>query len=101
MKQSKKTIYFRYEFSDETGKLEGGDIFQFSSVAKALEMTSKILKVAHSDGVAVNITTGEEKPFFGFLANVGINRARAEQEMVDLKVKTKPAKKKTTKKKKK
>ena len=76
------TVYLRYEFSNEAGKLEGGDIFEFASLSEVQEMTSQIFKVAQSDGVAVNVTIGTEKPFFGFLKNVGLARKDIQMEMV-------------------
>ncbi len=97
MSKNSKGIFFRYEFSNETGKLEGGDIFEFPNIAKVLTLLGKIIKVAHGDEVAVNITMGREKPFFGFLKNVGISRADAEREMVHPVAKT--AKKAAAKKK--
>jgi hypothetical protein len=81
MKKTKKTIYVRYEFSDESGRLEGGDIFEFSNLKLAQEFMSEAAKVAYDDCVAVNFTFGEEKPFFGFLKMVGISRKEAEAEM--------------------
>lgn len=83
MKNSKKSVFLRYEFSDETGKPEGGDIFEFKSTSEVLEMAEKIVKVAQADQVAVNLTIGQEKTFFGFLQNVGISYEDAETEMVD------------------
>jgi len=114
MKKIKNPIYFRYEFSDESGKPEGGDIFQFSTQAKVMAMIGKILKVAQSDNVAVNLTIGQEESFFGYLNEMGLSREDAETEMVDLTIipaaakkssvkkkaaKKKPAKKKASKKK--
>jgi hypothetical protein len=81
MKKNKNTIYVRYEFSDEKGRLEGGDIFEFFSLKLAQEFMSEAAKIAYSDGVAVNFTIGEETPFFGFLKMVGISRKEAEAEM--------------------
>jgi len=83
VKKTNKSIYLRYEFSDEKGTLEGGDIFEFTSMDDIQEMASKILEVAYSDKVAVNLMIGEEKPFYGFLGNVGITREDAEKELVD------------------
>jgi hypothetical protein len=83
MKKAKGTIYFRYEFSNEAGSPEGGDIFQFSTLTEVQEMTTEILKVAQSDNVAINLTIGEEKPFFGFLKKVGMSRQDVEKEIVD------------------
>ena len=94
MKKTKKDIYFRYEFSDETGRPEGGDIFRYSNMAKVQKMASEILKVAHSDGVAVSLVIGEEKTFFGLLKKSGMNRSAAEKEMVTEEVISLPALKK-------
>jgi len=82
MKNGKRMIYLRYEFSNESGKPEGGDIFEYVSTRDAIAMMSKALKVAHGDGVAVHFTVGEEKPFFGFLKAGGLSRKYAESEMV-------------------
>jgi hypothetical protein len=101
MKKAKKSIYLRYEFTNEKGKMEGGDIFEYSTLNQAESMISEILKVTLSDGVAVNITLGEEKPFMGFLANVGLTQDQIEAEKVDLKSvaeSEKASKKKTSKK---
>ncbi|MEO5968995.1 MAG: hypothetical protein ABIQ95_03640 [Bdellovibrionia bacterium] len=83
MKKAKAPIYFRYEFSDEVGQPEGGDIFEFPSFKDALAMAADILKVAQGDKVAVNLTVGTEKPFFGYLGNSGLSRKAAEKEMVN------------------
>jgi hypothetical protein len=85
MKKAKKSIYLRYEFTNEKGKMEGGDIFEYSTLNQAQSMINEILKVTLSDGVAVNITLGEEKPFMGFLTNVGLTQDQIEAEKVDLK----------------
>jgi hypothetical protein len=82
MKKTKSPIFFRYEFSDETGSPEGGDVFKYATAAKVQAMVKEILKVAHSDQVTVNLTIGFEKPFFGFLKNSGLNRQDVEKEMV-------------------
>ena len=82
MKKTKKDIYFRYEFSDETGRPEGGDIFRFPTIARAQKMAAEILKVANSDGVAVSLVIGEEKTFFGLLKKSGMSKKDAEREMV-------------------
>jgi hypothetical protein len=82
MKNTKSPIFFRYEFSDETGSPEGGDVFRYPTHAKVQAMVKEILKVAHSDQVTVNLTIGFEKPFFGFLKNSGLNRQDVEKEMV-------------------
>ena len=82
MKNTKSPIFFRYEFSDETGSPEGGDVFKYATHAKVQAMVKEILKVAHSDQVTVNLTIGFEKPFFGFLKNSGLNRQDVEKEMV-------------------
>ncbi len=101
MKKSKGSIYFRYEFSDETGTPEGADIFEFSNFAKAQAMAGEILKVAHGDQVAVSLTIGREKPFFKFLDSAGLSRKDAEMEFVNQKAAQASAKgaKKATKKK--
>ncbi len=83
MKKNKSTIYFRYEFTDESGRPEGGDIFQFSTMNEVQEMAAEIVKVAQSDQVAVNLTIGEKTPFFGFLKKVGMNKKAVEMEMVE------------------
>jgi hypothetical protein len=104
MKNTKKSIALRYEFSNETGLLEGGDIFEFPSVAYAIKMTSDILKVAAQDGVAVHITVGEPKPFHGLLKNYGMTDAQIAAERVPAptaKTATPKTKKKTAAKKKK
>jgi|GEM_PF-3494362 len=67
MKQTKKSVFLRYEFSNEAGQLEGGDIFEFPSNREAIAMSADILKIASQDGVAVHITVGAEKPFYGLL----------------------------------
>ena len=83
MKKTKNSVYLRYEFTNEAGKLEGGDIFEFSSLSEVEGMSSEIIKVAHSDGVAVNLTIGHEKPFFAFLKNVGMTSLDVKSEMVE------------------
>jgi hypothetical protein len=82
MKTTKSPIFFRYEFSDEAGRPEGGDVFKYATQSKVQAMVAEILKVAHSDQVTVNLTIGFEKPFFGFLKNSGLNRQDVEKEMV-------------------
>lgn len=99
MKKTNSPIYFRYEFSDETGTPEGGDIFKLSTMEEVQEMAEDILKVANSDNVTVNLTIGEEAPFFGFLKSVGMNREDAEKELVNLEIAARPSAKKTSKKK--
>jgi|GEM_PF-2922528 len=84
MKKNKGSIYFRYEFSDEQGHPEGGDIMEFASVKKAQEMANEILSVANSDQVTVNLTIGREKPFFGFLKTAGLSRKDLAHEMVNM-----------------
>jgi len=84
MKKSKKSIYVRYEFSNEAGRPEGGDVLKFSSLKDIQEMTADILKVAQTDNVTVNLTIGQEIPFFGFLKKVGMSRKTVEKEMIDL-----------------
>jgi hypothetical protein len=97
MKKAKTPIYFRYEFSDEVGYPEGGDIFEFASFKDALAMAADILKVAQGDKVAVNLTVGTEKPFFGYLGNSGLSRKAAEKEMVNQGTEAMPAKGKAAK----
>src|SRR6476620_4202307 len=99
MKKAKSPIYLRYEFSDETGTPEGGDVFQYSSAQKVQALVEEILKVTHSDNVAVNLTIGEEGPFFGFLKKVGMSRKEVEKEIVDQSPIAETSGKKTTKKK--
>jgi hypothetical protein len=101
MKNTKSPIFFRYEFSDETGSPEGGDVFKYETQAKVQSMVKQIIKVAHSDQVTVNLTIGFEKPFFGFLKNSGLSRQDVEKEMVRLEALTKKSKPKANKKKKK
>jgi hypothetical protein len=81
--QAKSPLYLRYEFSDETGELEGGDIFQFSSLLNLKKMMSEVLNVAQSDGVTVSFTIGQDDNFFHFLKNTGLSQKEVEQEMVD------------------
>ena len=100
MKKAKSPIYFRYEFSDEGGHPEGGDIFEYPSFKNALEMAAEILKVAQGDKVAVNLTVGTEKPFFGYLGNSGLSRKAAQKEMVNQGPESVPAKAKKAAKKK-
>lgn len=94
----KNTIYFRYEFSDESGRPEGGDVFQYTSLAQVQDMVTKVLKVANGDKVSVNLTIGVEKPFFGYLGKGGLNRKDVEKEMVGQELLKAAAKKKTSKK---
>jgi hypothetical protein len=84
MKKTKASVFVRYEFSDESGQPEGGDILELASMKKAQEMAHEILSVAHSDGVAVNLTIGENLPMFGYLKNKGMTRKDIDSEMVDL-----------------
>ena len=100
VKTNKGPIYFRYEFSDEAGLPEGGDIFQFSSLAKLQEMIGEVLKVGQSDNVTVSLTVGKEATFFSFLKNTGVSREDAESEMAAPDLVPLPTKKKATKKKK-
>ena len=97
-KKNKSPIYIRYEFSDEAGRPEGADILEIASMKKVQDLAVEILKVAHSDGVSVNITVGEKKPFFAYLKDSGISVAAAEKEMIDTELKAEPSKKKTKKK---
>jgi hypothetical protein len=102
MKNSKSSVFLRYEFSNESGRPEGGDVFEFSSLAEVQEMIRKVVLVAQGDKVAVNLTVGIDKPFYGFLGNVGLSRADLQAELVDREAipadKAKPAGKKATKK---
>jgi hypothetical protein len=84
MKKTNKAICLRYEFTNEKGVREGGDIFEYSTLKQAESMIGEILKVTLSDGVAVNITVGETKPFVGFLKNVGLTQEQIDAEKVDL-----------------
>jgi hypothetical protein len=97
MKKLKTTVYVRYEFSNEAGHPEGGDILKFSSVKDVQDFTSEILAVANGDEVTVNLTVGTEKPFFGFLKAAGMNREDAEKEMVNQDEFALPSEKKTKK----
>ncbi len=81
--KAKSPIYFRYEFSDEKGRLEGGDIFTFSSAANLKKMMEEVMKVAEGDGVTVSFTIGKEEQFFKFLHNLGLSQKEVENEMVD------------------
>ena len=106
MKQTKKSVFLRYEFSNEAGQLEGGDIFEFPSNREAIAMSADILKIASQDGVAVHITVGAEKPFYGLLKNYGMTAAQIDAEKVpapstEKPLKAAPKKKKTAVKKKK
>jgi hypothetical protein len=83
MKKNKNSVYIRYEFSNKSGTPEGGDIFEFSSMNEVQDMTSEILKVAQIDNVAINLTIGQSKSFFGFLKNVGMKQEEIEKEIVD------------------
>jgi hypothetical protein len=84
MKKTRKSIYLRYEFTNEKGIREGGDIFEYNSLSEAEAMIGEILKVTLSDGVAVNITLGESKPFIGFLTNAGLTQEQIDAERVEL-----------------
>lgn len=102
MTKTKKSVFLRYEFSDEKGQLEGGDIFEFPSNHDALAMTNDILKVAHQDGVSVHITVGPEKPFHGLLGSYGMTAKQiAEEKVAPPSAAARTAKKKTAVKKKK
>lgn len=98
MKKTKKSICLRYEFTNEKGVREGGDIFEYSTLKQAEAMISEILKVTLSDGVAVNITFGETKPFVGFLKDIGLTQAQVDAEKVDLAATSAPKKKTAPKK---
>ncbi len=75
--------YFRYEFSDETGRPEGGDIFQFTTAKSLQKMLAEVIAVAENDGVTVSLTLGKDTNFFQFLKNVGLSQKEVEKEMVD------------------
>ena len=83
VKKTKSPIYFRYEFSDESGCPEGGDIFQFVSTVQLQKMMGKVLDVAQSDGVTVSFIIGQGDHFFSFLKNTGLTQKEVENEMVD------------------
>lgn len=76
-------IYFRYEFSDETGRPEGGDIFHFSSLKELRKMLGEVIGVAQEDGVTVSFTIGQDEHFFKFLKNTGLSQKEIDKEMVD------------------
>jgi hypothetical protein len=96
MKNSKKPIYVRYEFSNEAGRPEGGDILTFSTLEALQAFAAEALEVSLGDEVAVNLTIGREPAFFGFLKSVGISRKVAEEEMVTLQSEAPATKKKST-----
>ena len=83
VQNAQSPIYFRYEFSDETGCPEGGDIFEYSSMAELQKMMSEVLAVAESDGVTVSFTVGQGDHFFSFLENSGLSKKEIENERVD------------------
>jgi hypothetical protein len=97
VQKTKIPTFFRYEFSDETGRLEGGDIFEISSVAKVCKMMNEAIEVAENDGVTVSFTIGKGENFFKFLKNTGLNQKELDNEMVPLSLDA-PADKKVTKK---
>ncbi|MGK5087313.1 hypothetical protein WDW86_07120 [Bdellovibrionota bacterium FG-2] len=97
-KKAKNEIFVRYEFSDEKGRPEGGDVFRFTSMEQIQEMTAEIIDVAQSDGVAVNLTIGTEKVFYGFLKNAGMGKNDVDKELVVEEVNPFPPKKATAKK---
>jgi hypothetical protein len=76
-------IYFRYEFSDETGCPEGGDIFQFSTLKELQKLLGEVIGVAQEDGVTVSFTIGQDDHFFKFLKNTGLSEKEVKKEMVD------------------
>lgn len=101
--KNKNSVYIRYEFSNKTGTPEGGDIFEFTTLSEVQEMVSEILKVAQIDDVAVNLTIGGKKPFYGFLKKSGMSSEQIDGEMVEVdapiaEVAAAPAKSKKTKK---
>ena len=81
--QTKNQLYFRYEFSDEAGRPEGGDIFRFASMANLKKMMTEVIAVAESDGVCVSFTIGKGEQFFKLLNNLGLSQKEVENEMVD------------------
>lgn len=83
VQKTKNTTYFRYEFSDEKGRPEGGDIFEFSSLAKLQKMLGEVVAVAQNDGVTVSLTIGQADHFFSFLKNSGLSQKEVENELVD------------------
>ena len=91
-------IFIRYEFSDEAGRPEGGDILDFSSIDEIQEFAAEIIEVAQGDRVTVNLTIGSDKPFKGFLAAVGLSATDIEREMVTKSVKSKASSVKNKKK---
>ena len=93
MKNSKKPIYIRYEFSNEAGRPEGGDILTFNTLGAAQAFIAEAFEVSLGDDVTVNLTAGRDKSFFGFLKSAGIDRKSAEEEIVTL-VSEAPMKKK-------
>ncbi|MBC7692917.1 MAG: hypothetical protein H7222_14235 [Methylotenera sp.] len=90
-KANAKPMYLRYEFSDEKGTPEGGDIFEFESRNDVQKMISEIIGVAMADGVSVSIAVGEKSTFYPFLGHMGISQSAAEQEMVTAEVEVTPA----------
>ncbi len=82
VKTTRAPIYFRYEFSDETGRPEGGDIFQFSSLKELQKMLGEVIGVAQEDGVTVSLTIGQDDHFFKFLKNIGLSQKEVAKEMV-------------------
>lgn len=105
VQKAQSPVYFRYEFSDESGRPEGGDIFPFSSMKELKKMLSDVVSVAQEDGVTVSVTIGQDDHFFNYLKNTGLSQKEVDAEMVDLsdilvedKKKASPAKKKTKKK---
>jgi hypothetical protein len=82
MIKTKKSVFLRYEFTNEAGQLEGGDIFELPSIREANAMSVDILKVANQDGVAAHITVGFEAPFYGLLRNYGMTDAQINAEKV-------------------
>lgn len=95
--KNKKAMYLRYEFSDEKGIPEGGDIFEFESRNDVQKMISEIIGVAMGDGVSVSIAVGEKATFWPFLEKMGISRKAAEQELVTAEVEFVTAPEKKTK----
>ena len=83
VQKTQAPIYLRYEFSDETGCPEGGDIFQFSSLKELQKLLGEVVGVAQEDGVTVSLTIGQADHFFKFLKNTGLSQKEVEKELVD------------------
>lgn len=84
VQKTKKPTFLRYEFSDEKGRLEGGDIFEFTSIAQLQKLMSAVIDVADGDGVSISLTIGKEETFFNFLKNQGLTQKEISAEMTDI-----------------